>query len=117
MNLTNTRCVICGSLNDYKVIYKANLNLSELNIDVFSARRMPDRVHLQIVKCNKDNLVRSNPALEESLLYAFYKKSRFTYEEETGNLTTTYLNALKPILEDLPKDAKILEIGCGMVFF
>jgi SAM-dependent methyltransferase len=68
------------------------------------------------VKCNKDSLIRSNPVLEDQGIYELYRKSRFTYEEEADNLAITYLTALRPILRKLPKDVKILEIGCGNGF-
>ena len=116
MKLMNTRCPICNSLADYTVIYSRNFNELDFNVNVFSARRIPDRSHYQIVKCNKDSLIRSNPVLEDQDIYELYRKSRLTYEEEAENLAITYLTALRPILRKLPVDAKILEIGCGNGF-
>jgi SAM-dependent methyltransferase len=116
MKFINTRCPFCHSLVDYTVIYSRNFKEFDFNANVFSARRIPDRSHYQIVKCNKDSLVRSNPVLEDQDIYELYRKSRFTYEEETEHLATTYLTVLRPILRKLPKDAKILEIGCGNGF-
>ncbi|MFA5392866.1 MAG: class I SAM-dependent methyltransferase [Candidatus Ratteibacteria bacterium] len=116
MKLTNTGCAICGSLQNYTVIYEQNFRESDFNADVFSARRMPDSVHYRIVKCNKDGLMRSSPVLEDSAVYALYKNSSFTYGNETENLTISYLAALMPLLRGLPKDAKILEVGCGNGF-
>ncbi|MCX5698501.1 MAG: class I SAM-dependent methyltransferase [Candidatus Omnitrophica bacterium] len=45
-----------------------------------------------------------------------YKHSKFNYSDQADNLTVTYLDALGMILRYLPKDAKILEIGCGNGF-
>lgn len=116
MKLVDTKCAICGCLQDHTVIYKQNFNESDFNINIFSARRIPDRIHYQIVRCNKDNLIRSNPVLEDCSVYALYKKSKFTYEEETKNLSASYLSVLRPVLRFLSKEAKVLEIGCGNGF-
>ena len=117
MKLNNVMCAICGSFEDYKIIYRKNFEESDLNADVFSARKMPDRIHYQIVKCSKDSLVRSNPVLERNALQDLYRKSSFTYEEESENLSDSYYNSLKSILPELQKNASILEIGCGNGFF
>ena len=116
MKLVNTRCAICDSLEDYKILYEKNFNESDINANIYSARRIPDHIHYQIVKCNKDNLVRSNPILDASSLYNLYKESKLTYEDEIENLAASYHGAIKPILDKLPKGAKILEIGCGNGF-
>ena len=116
MKLIPTKCAICDSFRDYTVIYDKNFDEGDLNTDTFSPRRLPDRIHYQIVKCDKDGLIRSNFVLEEPSIHKLYRKSKFTYEDEAGNLADSYLAALQPILRELPKDARILEIGCGNGF-
>ena len=116
MRLVSTKCAICDSLEDCTIIYENNFDECYLTTDTFSARRLPDYIHYQIVKCNKDSLIRSNPIIEESSLFSLYKKSKFTYAGEIENLTISYLAVLNPILKRLSKDAKILEIGCGNGF-
>lgn len=116
MEFINTYCPICNSEGDYKIIYKSNFSRIDLNMDVFSARRLPDRIHYQVVKCKNDGLLRSNPVFNEEGLGVLYRKSKFTYEEEVVNLTFSYLGALKEVLAKLPKAARILEIGCGNGF-
>src|SRR3989338_2807763 len=116
MKLIKTNCPICNKKNDYVILYKQNFKGSDLNPQVFSARRLPDRVHFQIVKCKNDNLIRSNPVIKELNLPSLYKKSKFTYDEEIENLTATYMKSLRPVLNRLGKKAKILEIGCGNGF-
>ena len=64
MKLNYIECPICNSKDDYKVIIKENFEFKDLNINTFSARRLPDRLHYQIVKCNKCKLIRSNPVIE-----------------------------------------------------
>lgn len=116
MKIIETECPLCGSKNNYSVIYKSNFNLSDLNPEIFSARRLPDQTHYQIVRCNNDNLIRSNPICDSPCIEALYKNSKFNYAEQIGNLTVSYLNVLNKALQSLSKDAIILEIGCGNGF-
>ena len=111
-----TKCPICDTFDNYKILYKRNFKDSDLNTKVFSARRLPDRKHYQIVKCLKCGLVRSNPTTDSKLLEKLYQKSILTYDDEINNLIDTYFDSLKPILKRLPKTANILEIGCGNGF-
>ena len=56
MKLVTTKCAICGSSEDYVIIYEKNFEEADLNANVFSARKMPDNIHYQIVKCkNRSN--------------------------------------------------------------
>ncbi|MFC1675332.1 class I SAM-dependent methyltransferase [Candidatus Omnitrophota bacterium] len=116
MRLINTRCPICDCDGDYSEVYAGSFSEEDLNPQTFSARRLPDRRHYRIVRCNKDGLLRSDPVLEESATALLYKESNFTYNEEIENLRLTYLRALRPVLFGLPKKAKILEVGCGNGF-
>ena len=111
-----TKCPICDTFNNYEILYKKNFKDSDLNTKIFSARRLPDRKHYQIVKCLKCGLVRSNPTTDSKLLEKLYQKSILTYDGEINNLVDTYFESLKPILKKLPKNANILEVGCGNGF-
>lgn len=116
MKLIQTQCAICHSYNNYQIIYRSNFTRENFNADIFSARRLPDRVHYQIVKCNEDGLVRSNPVLDEYNLSKLYQKSKFTYEDEINNLIGSYIRPIQTLLAHLSKKAYILEIGCGNGF-
>lgn len=116
IKLKNVRCAICGFGNNYKILHKKNFEISDLNVNIFSARRLPDKIHYQLVKCNLCGLVRSTPIVDIKYLSQLYKKSFLTYNNEINNLITSYINSVKPILNKLPKNAKILEIGCGNGF-
>lgn len=116
MKMIKTRCPICNSLEDYTIIYKSNFSDSDINIKVFSARRLPDLIHYQIVKCKNDDLLRSNPICDDISQINLYKNSKFNYSDQLDNLTASYLKALYRILPKFSKDAKILEVGCGNGF-
>lgn len=112
----NTSCVLCGEKNKYRVLYKKNIPPDSFSQTVFSARRLPDKIHYQIVQCKNDGQIRSHPILHPSLLYSLYRGSSFTYEDEVSYLVTTYYNALSATLKKIGKRAQILEVGCGNGF-
>jgi SAM-dependent methyltransferase len=116
MKLNKVPCPICKLVNNFDVLYPKNFRLSDLNVKVFSARRLPDKIHYRLVKCKKCGLVRSNPVANIKSLSKLYEESLMTYDEEVNNLVDTYINGIKPILKKLPKSANILEIGCGNAF-
>src|SRR5271170_5057215 len=89
-DLQRTRCAICGSEGNAAELYPANFEVEALNPEVFSARRLPDRVHYRLVKCNSCGLVRSDPVADPSLLERLYHASTFTYNEEVADLKRTY---------------------------
>lgn len=116
MKFIKINCPICENNSNFKILYKKNFKITDLNTKIFSARRLPDKIHYQLVKCNKCGLVRSNPIVESKFLNKLYEKSLLTYDEEVKNLTLTYLNSIRSILNKISKDKKILEIGCGNGF-
>lgn len=114
--MIETRCPICGSMGNYTVVYKSNFSYSDFTSEVFSARRLPDVIHYQIVRCKNDNLVRSSPVYDSSVVESLYKSSKLNYTEQIDNLTASYLRVIDKVLSMLTKDARILEVGCGNGF-
>src|SRR3989338_11607038 len=110
------KCAICEK-NNYSVLYKANFDIKGIDEKIFSARRLPDRIHYRIVKCRFCGLIYSNPILNYGKIEKLYKKSNVDYGEHTDNLRKTYGHYLQ-LLEnyDVSKN-NILEIGCGNGFF
>lgn len=116
MNKHDVRCPICDTLKNYTVLYPQNYKDEDFNVEIFSARRLPDKIHYQLVKCNDCGLVRSTPVIENNKLNKLYQESKLTYDKEVDNLKKTYLEALQPVLKKLNKNAVILEVGCGNGF-
>lgn len=111
------QCAICGRNKYSSVLYKKNFTLQKIDENIFSARRMPDKIHYQINRCGKCGLIYSSPILAEERIKNLYQKSTVSYEEEIGYLKETYGRYLKKCFAYLPSNPKLLEIGSGNGFF
>lgn len=114
--LIPSKCAICGSPTDASELYPANFKLEAFNLDVFSARRQPDRIHYRLVRCNVCGLVRSDPVAATPLLAELYAKSRFNYASEVPHLRRTYGRYLSKLEGYGVRKGKLLEIGAGNGF-
>jgi SAM-dependent methyltransferase len=112
-----TRCAICDREDNATERWPATFNQDAFSARVFSARRMPDRVHYRMVTCNACGLVRSDPVAGEELLARLYASSRFDYVEEVESIQATYGRALAGVEARSARRDALLEIGCGNGFF
>lgn len=109
-------CVLCGSIK-YELLYPSTFKTTvHLTTSIFSARRLPDKVHGTVVKCVRCGLVRTLERVSPKTLSELYVQSRFTYNNLTGNLKTTYLQVIKDAIVQLRHKNSFLEIGCGNGF-
>jgi len=90
VSLHPTRCAICGTDGQAAEIYPANFDFADFNPEIFSARRLPDRIHYRMVKCSVCGLVRSDPVADAATLGDLYRQSTFDYGTEVDNLRRTY---------------------------
>lgn len=115
--MINQVCAICGNNAPFEVLYLANFKVAQIDEDIFSARRIPDRCHYRLVRCHKCGLIYSNPILGENKIKKLYEKSKLTYDAEIDNLKKTYGDYLKKVIRVIPEKRNLLEIGCGNGFF
>jgi SAM-dependent methyltransferase len=115
--LISTTCAICGTSGNVIELYTSNVDEEAFNPIIFSARRLPDRLHYRIVQCNACGLVRSDPVAAPEQLAQLYAQSSFDYSSEVDGIVKTYGRTLRELR--LPKSRKrsLLEIGCGNGFF
>jgi SAM-dependent methyltransferase len=111
-----TACAICGTLGDADERWPATLDPSAFTPEVFSARRLPDRVHYRMVNCRHCGLLRSDPVLDEEALIGLYREASFDYGDELDSLRETYGGALSRIEALTPDRDGLLDIGCGNGF-
>ena len=110
------KCALCQK-DDFRILYKANFDIKQIDEKIFSARRLPDRLHYRIVQCRKCRVVYSNPILDHTILEKLYKKSVLVYDEHIANLQKTYGFYLRKLEKFAVRKSRILEIGCGNGFF
>jgi SAM-dependent methyltransferase len=115
--LTPTRCAICGTLGDAIELFPASLTPEAFDARHFSARRLPDRVHYRMVRCNRCGLVRSDPAGDPAAVAGLYARSTFDYQDEVPHLRRTYGRYLDRLDRHGAQRDGLLEIGCGNGFF
>lgn len=116
MQFVATKCAICQTYANSQTIYDANLELLEITPEVFSARRIPDRIHYRWVRCKKCNLFRSDPVTDLDL-GELYSASTFDYSSEVSGLQKTYMEITRRSLAPRTPEGSILEIGGGNGFF
>lgn len=112
-----TRCAICDREGDAAERWPATFDPEAFSARVFSARRLPDRVHYRMVTCNTCGLVRSDPVASEELLATLYASSSFDYGQEVESIQATYGRALGWLQARSSRRGALLEIGCGNGFF
>jgi len=117
VELHPTRCAICGTEGNATELYPANLGSTAFNPAVFSARRLPDRVHYRVVKCDTCGLVRSDPVAAPEVMARLYAQSSFNYDDELTNLRHTYGRYLAELGSYDVRKGALLEIGCGNGYF
>jgi SAM-dependent methyltransferase len=115
--LHSTKCPICDTEGNARELYPANFDLAAFNPAVYSARRLPDRVHYRIVKCDRCSLVRSDPVAAPESLAELYAQSSFDYAQEVDDLKLTYGRYLDRLERFGVHKSSLLEIGCGNGFF
>lgn len=117
IELLSTQCAICETEGNATEVYPANFDAQAFTPQVFSARRLPDRIHYRMVKCNTCRLVRSDPTIPLDVLSELYSQSTVNYSNEIANLQTTYGLYLSKLTEYGVHKGALLEIGSGNGFF
>jgi SAM-dependent methyltransferase len=116
LTLRPTSCAICGTAGHAEELYAATLTPEAFTATIFSARRLPDRVHYRVVRCRSCGLVRSDPVLGADALAQLYRASTFDYGDQLDDLRVTYGRALASVAELVPERAGLLDIGTGSGF-
>lgn len=111
------QCAICKTNKNTEVLFPETTDFAKIDKNIFSARRIPDRVHYRLLRCKKCGLIFSSPILSEKAIRKLYRESRLTYEQEIESLKDTYGSYLQKTLQHSVKNPKLLEIGGGNGFF
>ena len=116
-DLAATECAICLTDTQDQEVYAANFRPEDLNPEVFSARRLPDRLHYRMVICRRCGLMRANPVLTPQALSALYAQSHGHHPQLSQAAANTYGRYFQDNFSSLPRQSRVLEIGCGPGYF
>jgi len=119
MLMIPTKCAICETLDNAKVLFNERLPPEGINPHVYAPRRKRDYVHYRFVKCNSCGLVRSDPIIDPHKLSELYQRSECTYTDKNENipLKKTYGNYIKQLLDEYNVEKETyLDIGCSNGF-
>ena len=116
VQLHPTRCPICDTPGNATELYPQRLNQAAFEVQTFSARRLPDRVHYRVVRCASCGLVRSDPVADAGVQAELYAKASFDYTDQVDNLRHTYGRYLARLRRHGGDAGALLEIGCGNGF-
>ncbi|HXI13146.1 MAG TPA: class I SAM-dependent methyltransferase [Thermoanaerobaculia bacterium] len=115
--LLATTCVICDTKDGATELYPASFSRDAFSAQVFSARRLPDRIHYRMVRCNRCGLVRADPVASNEELAELYAGSQFDYAAEVPALQRTYGRYFRRARALAGNLESVLEIGAGNGFF
>jgi SAM-dependent methyltransferase len=116
LSLETRSCTLCGPSAPKRVKFGARFDEADLNRDIFSARRAPDRRHFQLVECERCGIIFSDPACDAARLGELYQRSAVTYETLEQQVYESYEPILDRALQRLGKRGVFLEIGGGAGF-
>jgi len=116
IRLQPRHCALCGPETAKKELFAPSFGPDDLNAEVFSARRTPDRRHFRLVECATCGMVFSDPACDPSELSSLYERGEVRY----GPLENQIYRSYAPVLDEAAKISTgrgtFLEIGGGSGF-
>jgi len=111
-------CPLCGSTDRTDVRYPANFDESKLDEFAFASRKLPEFMHLTLVKCPRCHLLYASPALTGEFLANAYGEASYDSAEEARYAATTYAAHLPHIVNmRIPSLGTALEVGSGSGVF
>jgi len=111
--LIRTRCPLGGADDADVEVYPANFDIDQITPEIFSARRMPDRMHYRMVRNTRTGCLRANPILDAATILALYRASKVTEESVEALAAETYARYLRKAMPLVPDRRGAMEIGCS----
>ena len=112
-----TKCLLCGNKQKLKVMYPATITKANRQVEIWSARRSPDKIHFRIVECQRCGMIFSCPIWPAKMIAKLYSQASCSYAEQVPYAAETYWQLFKQYRHFLPKKPVVLEVGCGSGWF
>jgi SAM-dependent methyltransferase len=107
-------CPVCGAGSlDARSFLRSNVDLARLDEFSYASRKTPEYMNLNLVQCLRCDLVYADePPSQDDLAHA-YHVADYDSAEEADDAAATYIRAMQPLLNALPRRESVLEIGTG----
>lgn len=112
-HLRDRECPVCGSHDDSQVAYPARIDEQKLDEFAFASRKLPEFMHLRLVKCPACDVLYASPALAAEFLAGAYQDASYDSNEEADYAAASYARQLESILGLIGDRGVALEIGAG----
>jgi len=113
MELKTRHCPICGSSEHSRLFMEANYSEEKMDGFSYSSRKMPEAMHLRMLRCTTCDLLYASPAPSLDNLESAYQQAEFDSGEEAEFASHTYSRLVSKILPKLPDKNGALDIGTG----
>jgi SAM-dependent methyltransferase len=107
-------CPVCGAGSlDAKSFLSSNIDVARLDEFSYASRKTPEYMNLNLVQCLKCDLVYADEPPSQDDLARAYHVADYDSAEEADDAAATYMRAMQPLLNALPRRESALEIGTG----
>lgn len=111
--LRQRNCPTCGSADDSRVAYPSRIDEHKLDDFAFASRKLPEFMHLRLLRCPACGLIYASPALTQDFLSEAYRDASYDSREEADYAARSYARILNSLLPSMPDREMALEVGAG----
>lgn len=112
-HLRDRDCPVCGSEDKSEIAYLARMDEGRLDSFAFASRKLPEYMHLRLLKCPICSVLYASPAFTAEFLAGAYRDASYDSHDEAEYAAASYAKQLGPILPLLGDREAALEIGAG----
>ena len=113
MKMRHRACPGCGKARDQQVAAEADFDESRLDPFSFASRKLPEFMHLRLLRGDACDLLYAAPAPDRVWLQEAYARATFDAASEARRAATTYARKLDRIAAEIPDLDGALDIGTG----
>jgi SAM-dependent methyltransferase len=106
-------CPICHGSDGAQVAYPARIDEEKLGDLAFASRKLPEFMHLRLLKCPHCRILYASPALSPEFLAGAYRDASYDSNEEAEYAAQTYAEQLPSLVARIGDHQTALEIGAG----
>ncbi|MEP6503060.1 MAG: class I SAM-dependent methyltransferase [Betaproteobacteria bacterium] len=111
-------CPVCATpASQASLFLEKNFDASKLSALSFASRKPPEFMCHRLVRCPTCDLVFVDEPLDQDVLARAYHVSDFDSADEAADAAESYIQAIRPLLGQLPRKGSVLEIGSGTGVF